>query len=192
MIVFYDKRIYLLYSIFASFLQLFFYYKGKRKSKKQKNSWKEPNTDHTNEINKNNVFFSSKPLPPVAPGEVKRRQTGNYDSMMSFCDQEAIAECLKQANIFRDNLTTWCLFEDNFVAFAHFWLEEICIDRRAELFQMEYVIVLEYMEESFSAGRASSQISREDLTGFLSMVLREYPDSLFGKKVLCFKIIFGK
>ena len=130
------------------------------------------------------------PLPPVSHKppeavscEVRHHQTGNYDSMMMYCDEQHVYEWLREANVFKEELTAWSQCEDNFVCFAHFWLTEFPEDQRRNLFQMEFSIVLEHLEEAFITGRRPGHLSRDDLEGFASVVFREYPGSLSSAKV---------
>ena len=126
--------------------------------------------------------MSQKKIEPCQ-GEVRRKQTGNYDSMMVYCDQQCVYEWLREANVFKEELTTWCQCEDNFVCFASFWLNDFPPEQRLQMFQMEYSIILEHLEEAFVTGRRPGNVSRDDLEGLASVMLREYPVSLLGPKV---------
>jgi hypothetical protein len=108
-------------------------------------------------------------------GAPTRHHITNYDQMMSYLDPSVVGEWLELATRNVQKLAQWAHTRDNFVRFAHFWLNDFSDLRKREIFELEHSILLDNLEYGFAQGRASAKVKHKDLVQFLSAIFREYP-----------------
>ncbi|XP_005093860.2 uncharacterized protein LOC101861107 [Aplysia californica] len=106
----------------------------------------------------------------------------NFDDMLTFMDATIVANWLTRSNDSLHELTVFCEKGDNFVRFAHFWLNDFPDLQKRDIFSMEYDFLLEEMTLAFAVGRESGAVVRRDLLDMCGAVFKEYPVTLLGAK----------
>ena len=115
-------------------------------------------------------------------GPATRPHVTNYDQILSYLDPSVVGEWLEVAHTNVQKLAHWAHSEDNFVQFAHFWLNNFPDLRKQEIFQLEHSILLDHLDYGFAQGRECAKVKHKDLVEFLAAIFREYPAKVLSAK----------
>ena len=101
----------------------------------------------------------------------------DYSELITYIDEEVVADWLERSNQNLKDLTTWCT-DANFVKFAQFWITEFGVERRCEILALEHSILFDELTVAFSSGIKQGKVQTQDMVELLSALLREYPKKL--------------
>jgi len=102
----------------------------------------------------------------------KHMTVEELDVVLQMFDRSVVLAWLEQAKRSITDISDWCLEEDNFIHFAHFWLSEFPFDRRSSMFEFEYGL----LRDKIASGCRSKQPSPEQLNSVLTVTLHEFPE----------------
>jgi len=111
---------------------------------------------------------------PVA-SENLRFTTKDFALIFDSVDHRLVARWLEDANAVIGQLSHWCHYNDNFVAFGHFWLKELPGTERSSLIRMEHEIFVDRLASAFPP---TSKIRLFHVTALSGAVLHEFPRRL--------------
>jgi len=122
------------------------------------------------------------PLHVPRPNTATRCQTPargrNVDKVIARIDADVLPEWLKQANGAVKDLQAWWGVEGNGngVGLAHFWLSVFSDEKRKELLEMEYSLLLTQFQAAFQDALDGGFVRKSDIASLLRGVLWEYPE----------------
>jgi len=101
----------------------------------------------------------------------KHKTLEDLDIVLRLFDKSIVLVWLEQTKRSITDISDWCIEEDNFICFAHFWLSEFPSDYRCSMFEFQYGI----LRDKIAFG-CSKRPSPEQLASFLNAVLHEFPE----------------
>jgi len=101
--------------------------------------------------------------------------TKDFAMIFDTLNRNLVARWLEDANAVIAQLSHWCLCDDNFVAFGHFWLSEFPAVERNSLIRMEQEIFVDRLASAF---QPESEIRLFHVTALSEAVLHEFPRRL--------------
>ena len=130
------------------------------------------------------AFFADKQNSESIKGSssFNSKQRVNFDEMLTYMDATIVANWLTRSNTSIHAISTFCLKGDNFVKFAHFWLNDFPDIQKRDIFTMEHEFLLDELNLAFAVGRESGTVLRRDLLALCGAVFKEYPAKLLGAK----------
>lgn len=112
----------------------------------------------------------------VAPApETFQCTTEDFAVIFDSISRKLVARWLEDANAVIGQLSHWCHYDDNFVAFGHFWLTEFPGVERNSLIRMEHEIFVDRLASAF---QPESDIRLCHVTALAKAVLHEFPRRL--------------
>ena len=101
--------------------------------------------------------------------------TEDFAMIFDSVNHKLVARWLEDANAVIGQLSHWCHYNDNFVAFGHFWLTEFPGVERNSLIRMEHDIFVDRLASAF---QPASEIRLCHVTALAKAVLHEFPRRL--------------
>jgi len=114
--------------------------------------------------------------PSASPASAKLRcTTEDFVLIFDSINRNLVARWLEDSNAVIGQLSHWCHYDDNFVAFGHFWLTEFPGIERNSLIRMEHEIFVDRLASAF---QPASKIRLCHITALSEAVLHEFPRRL--------------